>query len=117
MVEAAVLDVYQRPLDERNPVVALDESPQQLIGEVRTGFTDSKGVKYRDYEYKREGVADLYLVCQPLLGKRRVFVKENHNRLSWAEVIRVIAEQMVPAGRADDDCPGQFNGAQARCVV
>lgn len=92
----AVLDVYERPLDERNPVLALDESPQQLISEVRDGFTDSKGVEHRDYEYQREGVADIYVVCQPLLGQRRVFVKENHNRLSWAQVIQVVAEQMHP---------------------
>ena len=92
----AVLDVYERPFDERNPVVALDESPQQLVSEVRSGFTDSKGVVHRDFQYKREGVADVYLVCEPLVGKRRVFVKENHNRLSWAEVIRVIAEEMYP---------------------
>ena len=92
----AVLDVYERKFNEQNPVVALDESPQQLISEVRRGFTDSQGVEYRDYEYKREGVADLYMVCEPLVGKRRVLVKENHNRLSWAEVIRVIAEEMYP---------------------
>ena len=92
----AVLDVYERPYNEENPVVGLDESPKQLISEVREGFTDSKGVKYEDFEYKREGVADLYLVCEPLQGKREIFVKDNHNRLSWAEVVRFIAEQMYP---------------------
>ena len=92
----AVLDVYERPYNKENPVVGLDESPKQLISEVREGFTDSKGVKYEDFEYKREGVADLYLVCEPLQGKREIFVKENHNRLSWAEVVRLIAEQMYP---------------------
>ncbi len=92
----AVLDVYERAYNEEHPVVGLDESPKQLIAEVRPGFTDSKGVVYHDFEYKREGVADLYMVCEPLAGKRRVFVKENHNRLNWAEVIRVIAEEMYP---------------------
>ena len=92
----AVLDVYERPYDEANPVVCLDESPQQLVREVRAGFTDAKGVPYQDFEYKREGVADLYLVCEPLQGRREIFVKENHNRLNWAEVIRVIAEEMYP---------------------
>lgn len=92
----AVLDVYERPYEEDNPVVCLDESPQQLVREVRAGFTDAKGVEYQDFEYKREGVADLYLVCEPLQGRREIFVKENHNRLNWAEVIRVIAEEMYP---------------------
>ena len=95
----AVLDVYERPYNKENPVVGLDESPKQLISEVREGFTDSKGVKYEDFEYKREGVADLYMVCEPLQGKREIFVKENHNRLSWAEVVRFIAEQMYPEAK------------------
>ncbi len=92
----AVLDVYERPYNPDHPVIGLDESPKQLISEVRKGFTDSKGVIYEDFEYKREGVADLYLVCEPLRGKREIFVKDNHNRLSWAEVVRFIAEKMYP---------------------
>ena len=92
----AVLDVYERPYDEENPMVCLDESPQQLVSEVRAGFTDAHGVQYQDFEYKREGVADLYMVCEPLRGQREIFVKENHNRLNWAEVIRVIAEELYP---------------------
>lgn len=92
----AVLDVCERPFDEKNPVLGLDESPKQLISEVRKGFTDSKGVIYEDFEDKREGVADLYLVCEPLRGKRKVWVKDNHNRFSWAQVIQIIAEEMYP---------------------
>jgi ribosomal protein S13 len=92
----AVLEVYERPYDEFHPVVAIDESPQQLISEARTGFTDSKGVRYTDYEYRREGVADLYMICEPLAGQREILVKDNHNRLNWAEVIRFVAEERYP---------------------
>ena len=91
-----VLDVYEREYDEQKPVVGLDESPQQMISEVRKGYVDEKGVKYEDYEYRREGVADIYAVCEPLIGKRKIFVKDNHNRISWAEVIRYVAEEMYP---------------------
>jgi hypothetical protein len=91
-----VLDVYEREYDKKNPVVCVDESPKQLISQVRKGFTDSKGVVYEDFEYKREGVVDLYLACEPLRGKREIFVRENHNRINWAEVIRYIAEEMYP---------------------
>jgi len=91
-----VLDVYEREYNELNPVIAIDESPQQLVGEVRTGFTDSKGIHYTDYEYKREGVCDLYMVCEPLLGKRSIYVEDNHNRLTWAKVITIVAEQSYP---------------------
>ena len=90
----AVLDVYERKYSQQNPVVAIDESPQQLISETRAGFVDSKGVQHFDYEYKREGVVDLYLVCEPLQGRREILVKDNHNRLNWAEVIRYVAEEM-----------------------
>lgn len=95
----AVLDVYERPYDEEHPVVGLDESPQQLISEVRESFTDAKGVVRRDYEYKREGVADIYMVCEPLRGKREIFVKDSHDRLNWAEVVRSVAEEMYPQAK------------------
>lgn len=95
----AVLDVYERGYDEESPVVGIDESPKQLISEVRTGFTDVKGVKYEDYEYKREGVVDLYMIAEPLAGRREILVKDNHNRLNWAEAVRYVAEDMYPEAR------------------
>jgi cystathionine beta-lyase family protein involved in aluminum resistance len=56
-----VLDVYERPYDPLHPVVGVDESPQQLVKEVRKSFTDSKGVAHVDYEYSREGAADIFV--------------------------------------------------------
>jgi DDE superfamily endonuclease len=94
-----VLDVYEREYDENNPVVCLDESPKQLISEFRKGFKDAKGVIYEDFEYRRKGMADLYLACEPLQGKREIFVRENHNRLNYAEIIRYIAEEMRPEAK------------------
>ena len=91
-----VLDVYEREYDEKKPLICLDESPKQLISEVRTGFTDCKGMKDEAFEYRREGGVDLYLACEPLQGKREIFVRENHNRLNWAGIIRYIAEEMFP---------------------
>jgi hypothetical protein len=78
----AVLDIYERPYDAGNPVVCLDESPKQLISELRTSFKDSSGVVYQDYEYKREGVRDIYMVTEPLSGFREVHIEQNHNRLT-----------------------------------
>lgn len=91
-----VLEVYERPYDERHPVVCVDESPHQLVSEIKPGFIDSKGQRYVDYEYKREGVVDLYMICEPLRGKREILVKDNHNRFNWAEAIRYVAEDMYP---------------------
>ena len=91
-----VLDVYARPYDPDHPVVNLDESPRQLISEVREGFTDRQGVEYFDYEYAREGVADLYMILEAKAGRREVLVKDNHNRFSYAEAIIHIADEMYP---------------------
>jgi hypothetical protein len=91
-----VLDVYERPYDPRFPVVNLDESPKQLISEVRKGFVDSRGVKYEDYEYSREGVVDMYMIVEALGGRREVHIEENHNRFTYAKIVAHIAEQMYP---------------------
>jgi hypothetical protein len=94
-----VLDVYEWPYDEHHPVVCLDESPHQLISETRTGFMDSKGVEHVDYEYRREGVVDIYMICEPKAGKRYVQVRDSHASRQWAEVIGHIAEQLYAAAQ------------------
>lgn len=91
-----VLDEYKKPYDGKNPRVCLDESPKQLISEVRDVYKDAKGVEHVDYGYKREGVADMYMVVEPLGGRREVLVKDNHDRLNWARVITHISENMYP---------------------
>jgi hypothetical protein len=92
----AVLDVYERPYDAEYPVVNLDESPKQLISQVRKTFTDSKGATYQDYEYKREGVVDMYMIVEALGGKREVLVKEDHKSTTYAKVVAHIVEDMYP---------------------
>ena len=91
-----VLDVYERPHDPKCPVVCLDESPKQLIREARCGFVDSNGVQHFDYEYKREGVADIFMVVEPLGGQRKVFIRESHKSQEWAAVVAHIVEEMYP---------------------
>ena len=91
-----VLDVYARPYREDNPVVCLDESPKQLVSETKESFTDRKGVIHTDYEYKREGVVDMYMMVEPLAGYRQVWVEENHTSRTYAEVIAHIAEVIYP---------------------
>lgn len=92
----AVLEVYQRPYDETHPVVCLDESPKQLIEQSRQTYTDKKGVVHQDYEYIRHGVRALYMITEPLGGRREVLVKPNHNSQTYAHVLAHIAEQMYP---------------------
>lgn len=92
----AVLDVYERSYNPEHPVVNLDESPKQLISQVRKTFTDSKGEEYQDYEYKREGVADLYMIVEALGGRREVLVKEDHTSQTYVTVVAHIVENMYP---------------------
>lgn len=92
----AVLDVHARPYNPKNPVIGVDESPRQLVSEVRSGFVDRHGVEHYDYEYHREGVADLCMIVEPLAGRREVLVRDNHDRFSYGRALLHIAEQMYP---------------------
>ena len=87
-----VLDVYKRPLDSLRPVVCMDESPKQLIGEVRPPVPASPGqpAKY-DFEYRRLGVCNIFLACEPLAGKRLVTVTERKTKGDWAVFLEQIA--------------------------
>jgi hypothetical protein len=76
-----VLDVYAQPYDVEHPRVCLDESPKQLSSERRESFADAHGIEHVDYEYTREGTVDLYLVVEPLAGRREVLVNDQHTRL------------------------------------
>lgn len=93
-----VLEVYQRPYDPLRPVVCLDEARRQLVSETRTGFIDKVGVQHVDYEYKREGVAEVFMVAEPLGGRREVVVTDSHNSHEWAKVVaRIVEEWYVDA--------------------
>jgi transposase len=92
-----VLDVYQRPFDEQYPVVCLDESPKQLIEEKRTPVKASNGTTLYDSEYIRHGVKQLYMLFEPLAGKRNVEVRDSNNRLEWAKIVADLVENQYPS--------------------
>ena len=91
-----VLDVYKRPYTKRHPVLCLDESYKQLQSEKRLPITTENGTTLYDYEYKREGSNDIYVVCEPLAGKRFTFVEDNHNRFTWAKIVANIVQNHYP---------------------
>ena len=92
-----VLDVYKRPYDPKLPMVCLDETSKQLIGETRIPGTASPGQLARyDYEYKRNGVANLFMIFEPLIGKRRVKVTERRTKIDWAYCVREMVDQIYP---------------------
>jgi hypothetical protein len=89
-----VLDVYRRPHDPLHPVVCMDESPKQLIGETRRPIPASPGHPARhDYEYCRRGVCNIFLACEPLAGKRMVTITERKTKPDWALFLEEIADR------------------------
>ncbi len=76
----------------------MDESPKQLIAETRTPITASPGQPIKnDYEYRRCGVCNVFLACEPLKGKRMVKITERKTRQDWAGFLEEIADQYKKA--------------------
>jgi DDE superfamily endonuclease len=92
-----VLEVYHRPFDPERPVVCLDEASKQLIGETRLPLPAEPGRPGRfDYEYVRNGTANLFMISEPLVGWRTVRVTERRTAKDFAEVLRWLAEDLHP---------------------
>jgi len=92
-----VLEVYKRPYDPQRPVVCLDETSKQLIGEVAVPVPPAPGqVAQYDYEYVRNGVANLFMISEPLAGRRDVEVTDRRTKKDYARCLRKIADEMYP---------------------
>ena len=92
-----VLEVYQRPHDPQRPLVCLDETSKQLIIETRAPIPAKPGRKARhDYEYERNGVANLFMVFAPLEGWRHVKVTDRHTAIDYAHTLRDLSDVHFP---------------------
>lgn len=92
-----VLAVYALPYDPHYPVVCMDESSRQLIGEVQDPIPAAPGRPARmDHEYVRNGVAQLFLEVEPLAGRRHVAVTERRTAVDWAQWIRGMLDERYP---------------------
>ena len=93
-----VLSVYTRPCDPARPVVCLDETSRQVLADVRPPLPIAAGVPRRDDpEYARHGVANLFLLCEPLRGWREAIVSDRRTRLDWAACVRTLVDVHYPA--------------------
>lgn len=89
-----VLDVYKRPFDPLHPVICMDESPKQLIAETRNPIPALPGqLTKHDYEYRRCGMCNVFIACEPLAGKRMVKITERKTKQDWAFFLEDIANQ------------------------
>ena len=92
-----VLEVYKRPYDPQRPLICMDEMPKQLLTDTRETLSVQPGKAERfDYEYKRGGVADVFMLFEPLAGKRHIEITDQRRRIEWAEVMRIVADELYP---------------------
>jgi len=100
-----VLEVYERPFDEQRPLVCLDEAAKQILGEVReplpmkpasASASASASVERYDNEYERRGTCALFMLFEPLAGRREVLVKARRTALDYADVVRHLCDEVHP---------------------
>lgn len=92
-----VLDVYAQPYDPACPVVTFDERPVQLISETHQPIPAEPGQLERyDYEYKREGTANLFECFQPLAGWRNVKVTLRRTKIDFAHCMKELVDVHFP---------------------
>jgi hypothetical protein len=93
-----VLEVYTRPHDAARPLVCLDETSKQLVAEIRTPLPVRSGRPARyDYEYERNGTANLFMLFAPLEGWRDVDVTERRTAIDYAQVLKELSDVHFPA--------------------
>jgi DDE superfamily endonuclease len=125
-----VLDLYAAPYDRRRPVVCFDELPVQLVAEVRAPLGAAPGrVAREDYEYRREGVANVFVCCEPLRGWRHLAVTAQRckpdfaGQMQWlvdvgfpkAAVIRVVLDNL--STHTPEALYETFPAAEARRIL
>ena len=93
-----VLSVYKRPYDPRRPVVCFDEKSKQLVAEACRPIPAAPGrPERRDYEYVRNGTANLFMLVEPLRGWRQVDVTARRTKLEFARQIKDLVDVHYPA--------------------
>jgi len=96
----AVLTVYQQVYDPDYPVVCLDEASKQLVKKTLTPIPACPGQPERvDYEYERNGTANLFMLCEPMTGWRRVQVTERRTAIDYAHLLQHLVDCDYPEAR------------------
>ena len=95
-----VLDVYTRPHDPELPLVCLDETSKQLVAETRTPIPMKEGCPERaDYEYERNGTANLFMLFAPLEGWRHAEVTDRRTAVDYAKVLKDLSDVHFPRAK------------------
>jgi hypothetical protein len=89
-----VLEIYQLPYDPTRPIICMDEQPVQLVKETRVPLPAKPGQPASiDYEYERNGTANLFVFTEPLTGWRRVVVSQRRTAIDWAQEIQRLLDR------------------------
>jgi len=92
-----VLEVYSRPYDPLRPVVCIDETNRQLIGEIASQIPMASGrPRIYDYEYVRNGVANIFMMFEPLAARRYTAVTDTRTRNDFAHCLRDLSDKHYP---------------------
>jgi len=92
-----VLDEYQKPHDEKHPMICMDEASRQLLDDVADPLPMQPGTPKRvDDKYERLGVRSIFIFYDPIAGRRRVSGRDGRTRIDWAEEIRRLLEEDYP---------------------
>ncbi len=95
-----VLSIYKRPYNTDHPVICLDESSKQLVDEVRQPIPVEPGQPERfDTEYKRNGVANLFIAFEPLAGQRLVEVTDQRKKVDFAHFVKQLVDEHYPTAK------------------
>jgi hypothetical protein len=92
-----VLDVYHAPYDPLCPLVCMDESNKQLVGEMHAPLAPAPGRgQINDHEYVRNGAAEIFMEVEPLTGRRQVEITQQRTRKDWAAFIKGMLDERYP---------------------
>lgn len=92
-----VLDVYQQPYDPKRPQICMDEMPKQLLAEKYEPLPVQTGaVQKQDYEYKRNGTTNIFMLFEPLTGKRYIETKAHRTSVDWAHAMKKLSDELYP---------------------
>jgi hypothetical protein len=95
-----VLDLYQQPYNSDAPLVCMDELSKELHGDARETIPASRGKPQRiDYEYRRNGTANVFMFTEPLAGWRRALVTERRTAIDWAQAVKKVLDEDYPDAR------------------
>jgi hypothetical protein len=96
-----ILELYHMPYNPKRPMVCLDEKSTQLLANLRVPLALQPGHAVRqDYEYKRNGTRNLFVLVEPKAGFRHVLVTQRRTKQDFARMMRYLVDVIYP----DPEC-------------